>query len=82
MISSEKIHIDIQERERNQRMSLWKDSKRRRKRATIKHPENNEEERDFTRETRAKIIHHTRPDSQEMLKGILKTVMKGGKLVT
>ena len=42
----------------------------------------NEEERDFTRETRAKIIHHTRPDSQEMLKGILKTVMKGGKLVT
>ena len=44
MISSEKIHIDIQERERNQRMSLWKDSKRRRKRATIKHPENNEED--------------------------------------
>ena len=43
MISSEKIHIDIQERERNQRMSLWKDSKRR-KRATIKHPENNEED--------------------------------------
>lgn len=42
----------------------------------------NEEERDFTRETRAKIIHHTRPDSQETLKGVLKTVMKGSKLVT